>query len=220
MKRSFQVLWPYMVKYRGGLVLGLGALVLKDLFAAAQPLVIGAAIDSLTREFALEKVLRFAALLAALSAIKGVFQYWMRVIIIGISRDVEFDLRNDLFARLVSLSWDFYGKFRTGDIMARSTNDLNAVRMMLGPGVMYWTETMFTLILSVAVMAWVDWPLALVALAPAPVVSFAVIVFGRAIHARFERIQKMFSEISSRVQENLAGVRVIRAYVQEKPELD
>ena len=98
MKRSFQVLWPYMVKYRGGLVLGLGALVLKDLFAAAQPLVIGAAIDSLTREFALEKVLRFAALLAALSAIKGVFQYWMRVIIIGISRDVEFDLRNDLFA--------------------------------------------------------------------------------------------------------------------------
>ena len=207
------------MKYRGGLVLGLGALVLKDLFAAAQPLVIGAAIDSLTREFALEKVLRFAALLAALSAIKGVFQYWMRVIIIGISRDVEFDLRNDLFARLVSLSWDFYGKFRTGDIMARSTNDLNAVRMMLGPGVMYWTETMLTLVLAIGVMAWVDWPLALVALAPAPIVSFAVVVFGRMIHARFERIQKMFSDISSRVQENLAGVRVIRAYVQEEAEL-
>ena len=219
MKRSFQVLWPYMVKYRSGLVLGLGALVLKDLFAAAQPLVIGAAIDSLTREFALEKVLRFAALLAALSAIKGVFQYWMRVIIIGISRDVEFDLRNDLFARLVSLSWDFYGKFRTGDIMARSTNDLNAVRMMLGPGVMYWTETMLTLVLAIGVMAWVDWPLALVALAPAPIVSFVVVVFGRMIHARFERIQKMFSDISSRVQENLAGVRVIRAYVQEEAEL-
>lgn len=219
MKRSFQVLWPYMVKYRGGLVLGLGALVLKDLFAAVQPLVIGAAIDSLTREFALEKVLWFAALLAALSAIKGVFQYWMRVIIIGISRDVEFDLRNDLFARLASLSWDFYGKFRTGDIMARSTNDLNAVRMMLGPGVMYWTETMLTLVLAIGIMAWVDWPLALVALAPAPVVSAAVVVFGRMIHTRFERIQKMFSDISSRVQENLAGVRVIRAYVQEEAEL-
>jgi ATP-binding cassette subfamily B protein len=164
-------------------------------------------------------VLQFAAILAALSAIKGIFQYWMRVIIIGISRDVEFDLRNDLFARLVSLSWDFYGKYRTGDIMARSTNDLNAVRMMLGPGIMYWTETMFTLILSVGVMAWVDWPLALVALAPAPIVSFVVIVFGRMIHTRFERIQKMFSEISSRVQENLAGVRVIRAYVQERSEL-
>jgi ATP-binding cassette subfamily B multidrug efflux pump len=219
MKRSFEVLWPYMWRYRGGLALGLGALILKDIFAAAQPLVIGAAIDSLTRGFALEKVLQLAAILAGLSAIKGIFQYWMRVIIIGISRDVEFDLRNDLFARLVSLSWDFYGKYRTGDIMARSTNDLNAVRMMLGPGIMYWTETMLTLILAVGVMAWVDWPLALVALAPAPIVSFVVIVFGRMIHARFERIQKMFSEISSRVQENLAGVRVIRAYVQEESEL-
>jgi ATP-binding cassette, subfamily B, multidrug efflux pump len=208
-----------MWRYRGGLALGLGALILKDIFAAAQPLVIGAAIDSLTRGFALEKVLQLAAILAGLSAIKGIFQYWMRVIIIGISRDVEFDLRNDLFARLVSLSWDFYGKYRTGDIMARSTNDLNAVRMMLGPGIMYWTETMLTLILAVGVMAWVDWPLALVALAPAPIVSFVVIVFGRMIHARFERIQKMFSEISSRVQENLAGVRVIRAYVQEESEL-
>src|SRR5262245_51049871 len=147
MKRAVQVLWPYMRKYRGGMALGLGALILKDLFGAVQPLAIGAAIDSLTREFALAKVLRFAAILALLSAIKGIFQYWMRVIIIGISRDIEFDLRNDLFRHLVTLSWDFYGKYRTGDIMARSTNDLNAVRMMLGPGVMYWTETMLTMVL-------------------------------------------------------------------------
>jgi ATP-binding cassette subfamily B protein len=208
-----------MYRYRGGLALGMGALVLKDIFAAAQPLVIGAAIDSLTREFALTKVLQFAALLAVLSAIKGVFQYWMRVILIGISRDVEFDLRNDLFARLVTLSGDFYSKYRTGDIMARATNDLNAVRMMLGPGVMYWTETMLTMVLAVGVMAWVDWPLALVALTPAPVISFVVVVFGRMIHTRFERIQKMFSDISSRVQENLAGVRVVRAYVQEDAEM-
>jgi ATP-binding cassette subfamily B multidrug efflux pump len=219
MKRSFQVLWPYMWKYRGSLVLGLGALVLKDIFAAVQPLLIGTAIDSLMREFALNKVLQFAALIAVLSAIKGVFQYWMRVILIGISRDVEFDLRNALFSRLITLSWDFYGKFRTGDIMARATNDLNAVRMMLGPGVMYWTETMLTLVLAVAIMAWVDWPLALVALAPAPIVSLVVVLFGRMIHTRFERIQKMFADISSRVQENFAGVRVIRAYVQEDAEI-
>src|SRR5687767_2157321 len=139
MKRAFHVLIPYLWQYRGGMALGLGPLILKDVFAAAQPLVIGAGIDSLSRGFAYTKVLQFAGLLAALSAIKGVFQYWMRVIIIGISRDVEFDLRNDLFSRLVTLSWDFYGKYRTGDIMARSTNDLNAVRMMLGPGIMYWT---------------------------------------------------------------------------------
>jgi ATP-binding cassette, subfamily B, multidrug efflux pump len=219
MKRSFQVLWPYMWKYRGGLALGLGSLILKDIFATALPLIIGVAIDSLLREFALRKVLQFAILLAVLSAIKGLFQYWMRVILIGISRDVEFDLRNDLFDRLITLSWDFYGRLRTGDIMARATNDLNAVRMMLGPGVMYWTETMLTLVLAVAIMAWVDWPLALVALAPAPVISFVVIVFGRMIHTRFERIQTMFADISSRVQENFAGVRVIRAYVQEDAEM-
>ena len=86
----------------------------------------------------------FAALLVVLSIVKGIFQYWMRVILIGISRDVEFDLRNDLFSHLVTLSSDFYAKYRTGDIMARATNDLNAVRMMLGPGIMYWTDTMFT----------------------------------------------------------------------------
>jgi ATP-binding cassette subfamily B protein len=103
--------------------------------------------------------------------------------------------------------------------MARATNDLNAVRMMLGPGVMYWCETMLTMVLAVSIMLWVDWPLALMALAPAPVVSFVVMMFGRVIHERFERIQQKFSDISSRVQENIAGVRVIRAYTQEEHEL-
>jgi ATP-binding cassette, subfamily B, multidrug efflux pump len=197
----------------------MAALILKDAASAMQPLVIGAGVDSLTHGFTLQRVLQFAGALVALSAIKGVFQYWMRVILIGMSRDVEYDLRNDLFRHLIGLAWDFYGRFRTGDIMARATNDLNAVRMMLGPGLMYWTETMFTLIIAVAVMAWVDLPLTLVALVPAPLVSGVVIVFGRRIHARFEEIQKMFSDISSRVQENIAGVRVVRAYVQEEAEL-
>lgn len=219
MRRSFEKLWPYLLRYKRGLALGFGALVLKDIFQAAQPFVIGAAVDSLTRGFALQKVFWFAAILVALSAIKGLFQYWMRVILIGISRDIEYDLRNDIFRHLVTLSWDFYSRYRTGDIMARTTNDLNAVRMMLGPGIMYWAETMLTMVFAVAVMMWVDWPLALISLIPAPVVSFVVIVFGRKIHDRFERIQKMFSEISSRVQENLAGVRVVRAYIQEDAEL-
>ena len=143
----------------------------------------------------------------------------MRVVLIGISRDIEFDLRNDLFSHLVSLSGDFYARHRTGDIMARATNDLNAVRMMLGPGVMYWTETSLTFVLAIAVMASTDWRLALLAILPAPLVSFAVIFFGRKIHDRFERIQAMFSDISSRVQENLSGVRMIRAYAQEAAEL-
>ena len=220
MRKAFERLWPYLWRYRRGVGLGMGALILKDVASALQPLVIGWGVDALTRAFTLEKVLMFAAAMIGLSAVKGIFQYWMRVILIGTSRDIEYDLRNNLFRHLITLSWDFYGRFRTGDIMARATNDLNAVRMMLGPGIMYWTETMFTLIIAVAVMAWVDLPLTIVALAPAPLVSGVVIFFGRRIHARFEQIQMMFSDISSRVQENIAGVRVVRAYVQEQAELD
>jgi ATP-binding cassette subfamily B protein len=206
-------------RYRKGLALGIGSLVMKALLASMLPLVMRRGVDSLSAAFQIGSVLRFAALLVAVALLKGVFQYWMRVIIIGISRDIEFDLRNDLFRHLVELSQDFYARFRTGDIMARSTNDLNAVRMMLGPGIMYWAETSLTFILSVAVMAHTNVRLTLMALLPAPFVSLAVIFFGQRIHKRFQHIQSMFSDISSRVQENLAGVRVVRAYAQEKAEV-
>lgn len=220
MKNIWRFLVPYYLRYKKQMVLGFGALILKDVFHASQPLMIRAGIDSLQKQFALETVLWFAAGLIGLSLLKGFFQYWMRVILIGVSRDIEYDLRNDLFGHLTTLSQTFYNRYRTGDIMARSTNDLNAVRMMLGPGLMYWTETGLTLVLSIAVMSFVDWRMTMTALIPAPLVSIAVIFFGRRIHERFEKIQAMFSTISSRVQENLAGVRVIRAYVQERSELE
>jgi len=219
MWESLRTVRSYLWRYRGGLALGLGALVLKDVAGAVQPLVIRAGIDTLSHEAGFAKLLRYAGLLVALAAFKGLFQYWMRVIIIGISRDVEYDLRNDLFRHLVELSPDYYARVRTGDIMARATNDLNAVRMMLGPGIMYWTETSLTFLLAIVIMVTVDWRLAVLAILPAPLVSMAVIFFGRAIHARFERIQAMFSDISSRVQENLAGVRMVRAFVQEDAEM-
>jgi ATP-binding cassette subfamily B protein len=208
-----------MRRYRRGLALGMGSLILKDLAHAAVPLTIGAAIDALTAGRPFPVILRFALLLVALAAFRGIFQFWMRVILIGNSRDIEYDLRNDLFGHLVSLSPDFYARQRTGDIMARATNDLNAVRMMLGPGIMYWTETSLTFALAIGVMAVRDWRLMLLAVLPAPVVSVAVMLFGRAIHERFEAIQAMFSDISSRVQENLSGVRMVRAFVQEAAEL-
>ena len=220
MWKSLSTLWPYIRKYRGGLTLGIGSLLVKDVLAVSLPVVIKNGVDSLTHGFQIRVVLQLAALLIALSLLKGLFQYWMRVIIIGISRDIEYDLRNDLFGHLVELSQDFYSRYRTGDIMARSTNDLNAVRMMLGPGIMYWTETSVMLVLAVAVMAHANLWLTLIALSPAPIVSVAVIYFGRRIHTRFEHIQKMFSDISSRVQENLAGVRVVRAYAQEQAEVE
>ncbi len=219
MLKSLGTVWPYLRRYRKGLGLGIASLVMKDLLAVALPVVIKQGVDSLQAGFQIRIVLELAALLIGLALLKGFFQYWMRVIIIGISRDIEFDLRNDVFRHLVKLSQDFYARYRTGDIMARSTNDLNAVRMMLGPGIMYWTETSITLLLSMAVMLHTDVRLTLMSLLPAPFVSLAVVFFGRRIHKRFEHIQKMFSEISSRVQENLAGVRVVRAYAQEKAEV-
>ena len=220
MRETIQALLPYLRRHRKPLLLGCAALVLKDLLGALLPLLLRAGVDGLSSTgIGLQQLVWLAAALLSLTALKGLFQYWMRVIIIGVSRDIEYEIRQDLFARLVMLDAGFFQRFRTGDIMARATNDLNAVRIMLGPGIMYWTETSITLVLASCVMFWVDWKLTLVALAPAPIVSFAVIVFGRHIHARFERIQALFSDISSRVQENLAGVRVLRAYAQEDAEL-
>ncbi|MEO8592144.1 MAG: ABC transporter ATP-binding protein [Candidatus Solibacter sp.] len=217
MWESLRTVRKYLWRYRRGMALGGVCLVMKDLAQALQPLMIRGAVDSF--HLGGTVFVRFAAYLVGLALVKGIFQYWMRVILIGASRDIEFDLRNDLFAHLIRLSPEYYARTRTGDIMARATNDLNAVRMMLGPGVMYWFETSLTFVLAIAIMTSVDWRLAFLAVLPAPLVSIAVILFGRRIHDRFEKIQALFGDISSRVQENLAGVRMIRAFVQERAEM-
>jgi ATP-binding cassette subfamily B protein len=222
MWESLRTVRKYLWRYRRGLALGILCLILKDLAQVSQPLMIGRAVDSLSGAAtgrAPTLFVRYVVYLLIFALLKAVFQFGMRVILIGISRDVEYDLRNDLFKHLVGLAPDYYGRTRTGDIMARATNDLNAVRMMLGPGLMYWGETSLTFILAISVMLKVDWRLALYAMMPAPAVSLAMVYSGRVIHARFERIQEMFSDISSRVQENLSGVRMVRAFVQEKAEM-
>ncbi len=216
---DFRFLLPYLRRHRGQFALGIAALVLKDAAGVALPLLIREAIDSLTSGLLLRKVFFFAGAMILVSLVKGLFQYWMRVILIGASRDIEFEIRNDLFRKLVSLSPGFYAANRTGDIMARATNDLNAVRMMLGPGIMYWAETSLTFAMTLAVMLVVDWRLALLSVLPAPMVSLAVIYFGQRIHTQFEAIQALFSNISSRVQENLSGVRMVRAFAQEDAEV-
>jgi ATP-binding cassette subfamily B protein len=222
MWESLRTVRKYLWRYRRGLALGIVCLIFKDLAQVSQPLMIGRAVDSLSGAAtgrAPTLFLRYVVYLLIFALLKAVFQFGMRVILIGISRDVEYDLRNDLFAHLVGLAPDYYARTRTGDIMARATNDLNAVRMMLGPGLMYWGETSLTFILAISVMLRVDWRLALYAMIPAPAVSLAMVYSGRVIHARFEKIQEMFSDISSRVQENLSGVRMVRAFVQEKAEM-
>jgi len=193
-------------------------LILRNITAIAIPVMIREAVDRLTTGFVLESAIWFSLALVAVSALKGLFHYWMRVILIGISRDIEYDLRNDLFAHLMSLSSGFYSRYRTGDVMARCTNDLNAVRMMVGPGLMYTADTALTLVLAASVMAWFDWRLTLVALLPAPLVTLSVRYIGGYIHRRFKKIQSIFSDISNRVQENLSGVRVVRAFAQEDSE--
>jgi len=219
MKHEISFLYPYLKRYRGKYVVGLSALVMKDAAAVILPLMIRGAIESLTAGERMTRILMFAGMMTGICLLKGFFQYWMRVVLIGASRDIEFEIRNDLFRKLVSFSPGYYAENRTGDIMARATNDLNAVRMMLGPGVMYWTETSLTFLMTIGVMLSVNWQLALLSVLPAPLVSLAVIYFGRRIHTRFEAIQATFSSISSRVQENLSGVRMVRAYAQEDAEV-
>jgi ATP-binding cassette subfamily B protein len=143
----------------------------------------------------------------------------MRRIIVGVSRHIEYDLRNDFFAHLQRFPLAYYQANRTGDLMSRATNDLNAVRMMVGPSIMYSASTLLTFIVGIGVMLSIDPWLTLVGLTPLPFVSISVKVFGSAIHQRFETIQAQLSEISAVVQEALSGVRVVRAYGQERAEL-
>jgi ATP-binding cassette subfamily B protein len=158
-------------------------------------------------------------MLMAVAATKSIFQFLTRWILIGISREIEFDLRNDLFQHLERLSYSYYQRTRTGDIMARATNDLNAVRMLLGPAIMYSANTIVFTAGALAFMLSISPRLTIYAFLPLPVVSIVVQYFGKRIHERFEKIQEMFSTISARAQENFSGARVIRAYVQEEPEI-
>ncbi|HEV8062760.1 MAG TPA: ABC transporter ATP-binding protein, partial [Gemmataceae bacterium] len=155
----------------------------------------------------------------AIVALKGIFSFWTRWILIGLSRDIEFDLRNDLLDRLLLMEPEFYVRNRTGELMSRATNDLNAVRMVLGPGIMYTSQTIVTMVLAVVLMFRLSPSLSLWVLIPVPVVVVAVRYFGRTIHSLYEIIQAALATLSAKAQENLAGVRVIRAYAQEDAEM-
>jgi len=184
------------------------------------PPIIGRAIDDMQKAgISLHKIGVLALLLLLASGTKAIFQFLIRWGLIGISREIEFDLRNDLFKHLEGLSHSFYQRTRTGDIMAKATNDLNAVRMLLGPGFMYTANTIVFTAFALGFMLHISSRLTFYAFLPLPVVSILIQYFGRRIHERFERIQAMFSEISARAQENFSGVRIIRAYAQEEAEI-
>ena len=220
MFRNLQPLFPYMRKYRSTFGFGAFCVLCNNGIWILFPLVIRRAIDDLNRGVTQHKLITYSGLLLAIALVKGVFQYLTRWVLIGVSREIEFDLRNDLFAHLERLSYSFYQRTRTGDIMASATNDLNAVRMLLGPGIMYTANTIVFTAGALAFMLSISPGLTIFAFVPLPVVSIVVQYFGTKIHERFERIQAMFSEISARAQENFSGARLVRAYVQEKWEIE
>ncbi len=235
-------LLPYLGRYRGALALGTVFLLLENAVGVLLPLVVGTIIDALSgsralvqhfaalpeglygfllsfyRPFNRETILFYVAVLLGMVAVKGVLSYWKRWIIIGVSRDIEYDLRNDVLARLLALEPAFFVRNRTGELMSRATNDLNSVRMVLGPGIMYSADTLVMIIAAPLVMLKISPILTLIVAIPIPAVALATRYFGKVIHDRYEKIQALLATLSAKVQENLAGVRVIRAYLQEEPE--
>ncbi|HWG50908.1 MAG TPA: ABC transporter ATP-binding protein [Candidatus Acidoferrales bacterium] len=218
MLKNLRPLFPYLKKYRWALFWGALTVFGNNGIWVYFPQVLQRAIDSLRPGSVRHTFYVYSLLLLAIALTKGIFQFLTRWIVIGVSREIEYDLRNDMFAHLSRLDYSYYQKNRTGDIMARATNDLNAVRMLLGPAIMYSANTIVFTVAALFFMWHISPKLTICAFAPLPLASIIIQYFGRKIHERFERIQAQFSDISSRVQENLSGARLIRAYVQEEPE--
>ena len=220
MLRDLAPLFAYMRRYRWGYVRGILACVCTNIIAVQFPRVLESAINALKNGTTRQFILELAGLLVAISLGKGIFLYAQRWVLIGISRDIEFDLRNDLFRKLEIQDSGFYHRYRTGDLMARMTNDLNAVRMLLGPGLMYSINTVFLSVFALYFMLRISPWLTLVALAPMPLASILIQYFGSRIHSRFERIQASFSDISAQAQENYSGARLIRAFAREQSQIN
>ncbi len=224
MLRDLKPLFRYMARYRWGYLRGTLALIATNGIWVLFPLVIERAVNDLNRNrdsaaSMYHLIVFYSSLLVGIAVLKGIFLYASRWILIGISRDIELDLRNDLFRSLEKQDAAYYHRNRTGDIMARLTNDLNAVRQMLGPAIMYSANTILFSVGALYFLLRISPWLTLVALAPMPVASILVQYFGARIHERFERIQASFSEITAHAQENFSGARLVRAFAREKVQI-
>src|SRR5262245_25137371 len=215
----FRRLLGYALRYPQKFLLGLVCVVVSRGVYLAAPQVLGYAVDELTKGVTVAKLFAYGSLLLGIGLFAGIFRFLMRRILTGVSRDIEYDMRNEFFAHLETLPTSYFQANRTGDLMSRATNDLNAVRMMIGPAVMYLSDTILTFVVAVALMITIDWRLTFVALIPLPCVSISVKYFGTAIHKRFEEIQAQLSDLSAVAQEAFAGVRVVRAYRQEADQI-
>jgi ATP-binding cassette subfamily B multidrug efflux pump len=209
----------YFRPYRLSLIVGIGCIIAYVVFNLSIPLVVGRAIDAQWSQVTWAKLTIAALKVLGLSAVGGFFLFLQRSLINRISRHIEYDLRQDFYAHLVDQPLSFFQEHRTGDLMARATNDLAAVRQLVGPMIMYSAQTLFTVIVLVPLLFIINWKLTLLLFVTMPLVSLTVKIFGQQVHTRFEKIQDFFAQITARAQENFSGVRIVRAYAQEGAEI-
>jgi ATP-binding cassette, subfamily B, multidrug efflux pump len=218
--RELRSILPYFRPYKKGLWVGLVCVLLANVLQIAGPYLMKVAIDGLSNpDVTAGRIGVLGAMIVVTALVGGVFRYGMREQMNGISRRIEADLRNDFFRHLLRLDATFYGQYRTGDLMSRATNDTFAVRMAAGPAVMYTVNTVATFVFTIALMIWISPRLTLYAMIPMIALPAIVLGFGRVIHRRFEEIQEQFSSLSTFVQENFTGVRIVRAYAQEDEQI-
>jgi len=209
----------YFRKYKAQLVLGIACIFASVVAGLFIPLIVGQAVDANWTEISWSKLTISAAKVIAASLISGLFLFLQRRILIGMSRNVEYDMRQEFYRHLVDQPLSFFHEHRTGDLMARATNDMSAVRQLAGPMIMYTLQTVFVVVLVLPVMIMLNWWLTLLLFVTMPLVSLTVKFFGQQVHTRFEKIQDFFGQITARAQENFSGVRVVRAYAQEEAEM-
>lgn len=215
---DLKALIPYMARFKGKLAWGAVALVFATILSLAQPLLIGNAIDEIKAKRPQGDIVAIAGIILLLAAIQGVADFYARYLINEVSRIVEYDLRNDLFAHLQRMQQSFFQEMHTGDVMARATNDLTAVRGFLGPGISNGVRTVFMFIVASALMLTINLKLALILMFFMPGISIAFIIISRRMHHRYESVQAQFGAISTYAQENFSGIRVVKAYAQEEYE--
>lgn len=210
----------YLLRHKKSLALGGLCVAGSALFSLTKPWIVGSAVNEIAKSINRAVLIRYGLMLVGASAIEGLFLYLQRWIIIGVSRRIEYEIRNDFFQHLERLPVSYYHGQRTGDLMSRATNDLGSVRMLIGPAVMYTASSLLVVTGAFVMMIRIDHTMALISLIALPIVAGLVKIFGQQIHLRFKAVQDYFGDISARVQENLAGVRVVRAFGQEQNEID
>lgn len=209
---------PYLKKYKRTLYLGLLTVLLSNLFAVFVPLIVGSTINHLKMGVSSWKLLEYAALIISTTFLSGFFTFMTRQTIIVTSRKIEYDLRNDFYAHIQKLSYSYFLNMPTGDLMAHGTNDIAAVRNVLGPGIMYTSDTIVGFIMVISIMFSINVRLTLYSLIPLPFVSAGVYYLGKLVNRQFESVQAQYSDLTARAQESMAGIRVVRSYVREEHE--